>query len=217
MKTSPKLLFIVVIVIFSILFSSRCSCLFFVESLLYTQQNIYQNIDLLKSLWNYLSNEWSLALNGVQTRELWPFYFSAACCPENFRVHDFRCFGHNFLWETSIDFILDSLESELRGAFEYPKIYCNFLLRSSRILMRIVSSCEFIRRCQWSQSCGLWSVLSCVLGFKVITIDLPAHSMASMMCLLHDSCFTQGIGISGGSRALCWWSERFSSLIASLD
>jgi len=39
MKTSPKLLFIIVIVIviFSILFSSRCSCLFFVESLLYTQ------------------------------------------------------------------------------------------------------------------------------------------------------------------------------------
>src|SRR6185312_6384215 len=47
MKASPKLPFIVVIVIFSILFSSRCSCLFFVESLLYTQQNIYQNIDLL--------------------------------------------------------------------------------------------------------------------------------------------------------------------------
>ena len=178
MKTLPKLPFIVVIVIFSILFSSRCSCLFFVDSLLCTQQNIYRNIDLLKNLWNYLSNEWSLALNGVQTRELWPFYFSAACCPENFRVHDFRCFGHNFFWETSIDFILDSLESELRGAFEYPKIYYNFLLRPSRILMRIVSSCEFIRRCQWSQSCGLWSVLSWVLGFKVITIDLPAHSMA---------------------------------------
>ena len=188
MKVSPNLPFIVVIVIFSILFSSRCSCLFFVESLLYTQQNIYQNIVLLKSLWNYLSNEWSFALNGVQTRELWLFYFSAACCPENFRVHDFRCFGHNFLWETSIDFILDSLESELRGAFEYPKIYCNFLLRSSRILMRIVSSCEFIRRCQWSQSCGLWSVLSCVLGFKVITIDSPASSMAPMVCL-HGSCF----------------------------
>ena len=61
---------------------------------------------------------------------------------------NFRCFGHKFLWETSIDFILDSLELELRGAFEYPKIYCNFLLRSSRILMRTVSSCEFIRRCQ---------------------------------------------------------------------
>src|SRR6185437_12212344 len=50
MKTSLKLLFIVVIVIFSILFSSRCSCLFFMEYLLHTQQNIYQNIDLLKSL-----------------------------------------------------------------------------------------------------------------------------------------------------------------------
>ena len=50
MKTSPKLLFIVVIVIFSILFSLRCSYLFFVESILYTQQNIYQNIVLLKCL-----------------------------------------------------------------------------------------------------------------------------------------------------------------------
>src|SRR6185312_5881167 len=56
MKTSPKLLF-------------------FVESLLYTQQNIYQNIDLLKSLRNYLSNKWSFALNRVQTRELCPFHF----------------------------------------------------------------------------------------------------------------------------------------------
>src|SRR6185312_3401944 len=50
MKASPKLPFIVVIVIFSILLSSRCFCLFFMESLLYTQQNIYQNIDLLKCL-----------------------------------------------------------------------------------------------------------------------------------------------------------------------
>ena len=50
MKTLPKLPFIVVIVIFFISFSSRCSCLFFVEYLLYTQQNIYQNIDLFKSL-----------------------------------------------------------------------------------------------------------------------------------------------------------------------
>src|SRR6185503_4452311 len=48
MKASPKLPFIVVIIIFSIMFLSRCSCLFFVESLLYTQQNIYQNINLLK-------------------------------------------------------------------------------------------------------------------------------------------------------------------------
>jgi len=97
MKASLKPPFIIVIVIFSILFSLRWSCLFFVESLLYTKLNIYQNIALLKSLWNYLSNKWSFALNGAQTRELWPFYFSAACCPENFRVRDLRCFGHNFL------------------------------------------------------------------------------------------------------------------------
>src|SRR6185437_12985121 len=49
MKASPKLPFIVVIIIFSVLFSSHCSCLFSV-SLLYTQQNIYHNIDLLKCL-----------------------------------------------------------------------------------------------------------------------------------------------------------------------
>ena len=187
------------------------------DSLLCTQQNIYRNIDLLKNLWNYLSNEWSLALNGVQTRELWPFYFSAACCPENFRVHDFRCFGHNFLWETSIDFILDSLELELRGAFEYPKIYCNFLLRSSRILMITISSCEFIRRCQWSRSCGLWSIVSCVPRLQGYHHWLLANIAASIMCLLHCSCFTQGVGIRRCSCASCWWSERFPSLIASLD
>ena len=95
MKASPKLPFIVVIVIFSILFSSRWSCLFFVESLLYNQNNIYQNIDLLKCLWNYLYNEWSFALNGVQTREC--FTFGAACCPEIFRVHNLQYFGHTCL------------------------------------------------------------------------------------------------------------------------
>src|SRR6185503_6113079 len=49
-------------------------------------------------------------------------------------------FGHKFLWKTSIDFILDSLESELHGAFEYPKIYCYLLLRLSRILMITMTS-----------------------------------------------------------------------------
>ena len=85
MKASPKLPFIVVIVIFSILFSSCCSYLFFVESLLYTQQNIYQNIDLLKCLWNYLSNEWSFILNGFQTRELCPFHFWHCVLSRNFQ------------------------------------------------------------------------------------------------------------------------------------
>jgi hypothetical protein len=46
------------------------------------EQNIYRNIALFKSLWNYLSNVWSFIENGVQTRELCPFYFSAACCPK---------------------------------------------------------------------------------------------------------------------------------------
>jgi hypothetical protein len=47
-----------------------------------TEQNIYRNIALLKILWNYLSNVWSFIENGVQTRELCLFYFSAACCPK---------------------------------------------------------------------------------------------------------------------------------------
>jgi hypothetical protein len=47
-----------------------------------TGQNIYRNIALLKILWNYLSNVWSFIENGVQTRELCLFYFSAACCPK---------------------------------------------------------------------------------------------------------------------------------------
>jgi hypothetical protein len=47
-----------------------------------TEQNIYRNIVLLKSLWNYLSNVWSFIENGVQRRELCPFYFSVACCPK---------------------------------------------------------------------------------------------------------------------------------------
>jgi hypothetical protein len=49
---------------------------------LYTEHNIYRNIALLKSLWNYLSNMWSSIKNGVETRELCPFYFSVACCPK---------------------------------------------------------------------------------------------------------------------------------------
>jgi hypothetical protein len=46
------------------------------------EQDIYQNISLFKILWNYLSNVWSFIENGVQTRELCPFYFSAVCCPK---------------------------------------------------------------------------------------------------------------------------------------
>jgi hypothetical protein len=50
--------------------------------LAWSYQNIYWNIALLKSLWNYLSNVWSFIENGVQTRELCLFYFSVVCCPK---------------------------------------------------------------------------------------------------------------------------------------
>jgi hypothetical protein len=43
------------------------------------EKNIYWNIALLKILWNYLFNVWSFIKNGVQTTDLCPFYFSAAC------------------------------------------------------------------------------------------------------------------------------------------
>jgi hypothetical protein len=46
------------------------------------EQNIHQNIALLKSLWNYLSNVRSFIENRFQTRELCPFYFSAVRCPK---------------------------------------------------------------------------------------------------------------------------------------
>jgi hypothetical protein len=55
---------------------------FFMDFPLCPKQNIYQNIALLKSLWNYLSNVWSFIENGVQTRELCPFYFTDVCCPK---------------------------------------------------------------------------------------------------------------------------------------
>jgi hypothetical protein len=64
------------------LFSSSPCCLFFMDSPLCPEQNIYRNIALLKSLWNYLSNVWSFIENGVQTMELCTFYFSDVCCPK---------------------------------------------------------------------------------------------------------------------------------------
>ena len=66
--------------------------------------------------------------------------------------------------------------------------------------MQSVPSCELIRRCWWPWSCGLWASCCVSPGFKFITIDPPANSMAPMMYLLHCSCITQGVGIIGGSR-----------------
>jgi hypothetical protein len=41
----------------------------------------YSSIEKFMKL---LSNVWSFIENGVQTRELCPFYFSAVCCPKLF-------------------------------------------------------------------------------------------------------------------------------------
>jgi hypothetical protein len=82
MESLVDLLFNVVITLSSFLFSSSPCCLFFHGFPICPEQKIYWNIDLFKSLWNYLSNVRSLIKNEVQTRELFPFYFSAACCPE---------------------------------------------------------------------------------------------------------------------------------------
>jgi hypothetical protein len=97
MKPQPMLLFIVVILFSFTLFSSRCSYIFFIDFPLRPEQNLYKNIVLLKSLENYLSNEWSFALNGGPRKKLCLFYSNVACCPENFRTHDLRCFGYNRL------------------------------------------------------------------------------------------------------------------------
>jgi hypothetical protein len=64
------------------LFSSSPCCLLFMDFPLCPEQNIYRNIHLLKSLWNYLFNVWSFIENGVQTRDLCPFYFGVVCCPK---------------------------------------------------------------------------------------------------------------------------------------
>jgi hypothetical protein len=75
------------------LFSSSPCCLFFMDFPLCPEQNIYRNIDLLKILWNYLSNVWSFIKNGVQTRWLCPFYFNATCCPK--QISGRVAFGHS--------------------------------------------------------------------------------------------------------------------------
>jgi hypothetical protein len=120
MESLVALLFNVVITIPSFLFSSSPCYLFFMDFPLCPEHNIYRNIALLNSLWNYLSNVWSFIENGVQTGGLCPYYFSAACCPKlisghvalsdsditacrNLRLSWFLiCWNRNFIWLLNI-------------------------------------------------------------------------------------------------------------------
>jgi hypothetical protein len=113
----------------------------------WTAQNIYQKIALLKSLWNYLSNVWSLIKNGVQTRELCPFYFSVACCPK-------LILGRVALGDSGItscrnlqlSWFLICWNRNFMGLLNIQKIFSVLPSRPHRILMRSVASCALIRR-----------------------------------------------------------------------
>jgi hypothetical protein len=111
------------------------------------EQNIYINISILKILWNYLSNVWSFVENGVQTRELCPFYFSAACCPKLIS----RCVALGVSVITAC--------RNLRSSWSLICWSCNFMgllniqkclvssLRDQADLMRSVASCALIWWC----------------------------------------------------------------------
>jgi hypothetical protein len=103
------------------------------------EQNIYRNIALLKSLWNYLSNVWSFIENGVQTRELCPFYLNAVCCPKQIS-------GCVALGDSGITARRNLRLYWFLICWKYPKISSVFPSRPCRILMRLVTSCALIRR-----------------------------------------------------------------------
>ena len=216
MKASPKLPFIVVIVIFSILFSSRCSCLFFVESLLYTQHNIYQNIALLKILWNYFFNEWSFALNGVQMRELCPFHFWRCVLSRNFQSAQPSMF-----WPYPLVGISDWLGSWFVGTRTSWSFWIskNMLLFASEVGLDIDENNIFLWiRPKMSMISIMWSLERSVVRpwlqghHHWFTSEYHGSNGLSPWFLLCLRCRDRRC-----SCASCWWSERFPSLIASLD
>jgi hypothetical protein len=111
-----------------------------------SEQNICRNIALLKSLWNYLSNVWSFIENGVQTRELCPFYFSVVCCPKlisgRFALGDS---GITACRNLRLSWFLICWSRNFMVLLEIQK-YSVFTLRPRRILMRSVASCALTRR-----------------------------------------------------------------------
>ena len=96
MKPQPKLLFIVGILISFTLFSSCCS-----SPLLrgFSPASGIEHIQKYSSIKKFMKLPFQrvvIHLKGARMKELCPFQFSTACCPENFRTHD-RCFGYNRL------------------------------------------------------------------------------------------------------------------------
>jgi hypothetical protein len=69
---------------------------FFHGFTLITEKNIYRNIALLKSLWNYLSNVWSFIENRVQ-QESYVSFTSTLRAVQNFRTCCTWWFGNNRL------------------------------------------------------------------------------------------------------------------------
>jgi hypothetical protein len=109
------------------------------------EQNIYWNIALLKSLWNYLSNVWSFIKNGVQTRELCPFYFSVVCCPK--LISGCVALGDSGITacrNLRLSWSLIGWNHNFMGLL-ISKILSVFPSRPHRILMRSVASCALIR------------------------------------------------------------------------
>jgi hypothetical protein len=116
------------------------------------EQNIYQNIALLKSLWNYLSNVWSFIKNGVQTRELCPFYFSAAWCPK--LISGRVALGDSGITSCrnlQLSWSLIGWNRNFMGLLNIQK-YLVFSSRPRIILMRSVASCALIRWCYLDHS-----------------------------------------------------------------
>jgi hypothetical protein len=109
------------------------------------EQNIYWNIALLKILWNYLSNVWSFIKNGVQTRELCPFYFSVVCCPK--LISGCVALGDSGITacrNLRLSWSLIGWNHNFMGLL-ISKILSVFPSRPHRILMRSVASCALIR------------------------------------------------------------------------
>jgi hypothetical protein len=99
------------------------------------EKNIYQNIALLKSLWNYLSNVWSFIENGVQTRELCLFYLSVVCCPK--LISRRVALGHSvitFCRNIRLSWFLICWNSNLMGLINIQK-YSVFSLRDHAKLL----------------------------------------------------------------------------------